>query len=262
MADHSVPLEEPETAGADEIADSRWSLLYKVGGTAALITVLFIPIQIVVFIVWPPPGYDPTPGTVTGWFTLLHNHRLLGLVDLDLLLIVDEVLAVPILLALYVALRRASESVMALATALAFVAIAAFFASNTTFSMLPLSSQYAAATTEAQRSLYLAAGQAMMALYSGTAFQVSYVLGSVTIVMTAAVILRSKIFSRATAYVGIVASVVGLGLYVPKIGLFLSVGSVPFWAAWNILVARRLFQLGRRVSEEESKWAYREHSTR
>jgi hypothetical protein len=250
------------SSGGDQVTYSRWSLLYKVAAISALITVVFIPIQIIVFLAWPPPGYDPTPGTVTGWFTLLHNHKLLGLVDLDLLLIVDEVLAVPILLALYVALRRASESVMALSTALAFVAIAAFFASNTTFSMLSLSGQYAAATTDAQRSLYLAAGQAMMALYSGTAFQVSYILGSVTIVMTAAVILRSRIFSRATAYVGIAASVIGLGLYVPKIGIYLSVGSVPFWAIWNILIARRLFQLGRRVSEEESNGAYLEHLTR
>ncbi|HMD98122.1 MAG TPA: hypothetical protein VKM93_12445 [Terriglobia bacterium] len=242
MAGSNLQLEAPLAAAAG-VTDSRWNSLYLVAGTAALITVLFIPIQIIVFIVWPPPGYDPTPGTVTGWFALLHNHRLLGLVDLDLLLIVDEVLAVPILLALYVALRRAGESVMALSTALAFVAIAAFFASNTTFSMLSLSSQYAAATTDAQRSLYLAAGQAMMALYSGTAFQVSYILGSVTIVMTSAVMLRSRIFGKATAYVGIAASVIGLGLYVPKIGLYLSVGSVPFWAIWNILIARRFFQL-------------------
>jgi len=242
MGDHS-PQAEGHQANDAGITDCRWSLLYKVAGTAALITVLFIPIQIIVFIVWPPPGYDPTPGTVTGWFTLLHNRRLLGLVDLDLLLIADEVLAVPILLALYVALRRAGESVMALATALGFVALAAFFASNTTFSMLSLSGQYAAATTDSQRSLYVAAGQAMMALYSGTAFQVSYMLGSVTTVMTSAVMFRSKTFGKATAYVGIAASVIGLGLYVPKIGIYLSVGSVPFWAIWNILIARRLFQL-------------------
>lgn len=255
-------LTDESLVAAAGATDSRWNSLYQVAGTAALITVLFIPIQIAVFLLWPPPGYDPTPGTVIGWFTLFHNHRLLALVDLDLLLIADEVLAVPILLALYVALRRAGESVMALATALGFVAIAAFFASNTTFSMLSLSSQYAAASTDAQRSLYLAAGQAMMALYSGTAFQVSYILGSVTTVMTAAVMLWSRTFGKATAYMGIAASVIGLGLYVPKVGLYLSVGSVPFWAIWNILIARRLFQLGRRRSQNESNGAHLEHLTR
>jgi hypothetical protein len=44
--------------------------------------------------------------------------------------------------------------------------------------MLSLSEEYAAATTDAERDLYLAAGQAMLATFEGTAFQVSYVLTS------------------------------------------------------------------------------------
>ena len=184
MAGLSSPVEEYQALDS-EIRDPRWSLLYKLAGTAALITVAFIPLQIVVFIGWPPPGYEPTPAVVAGWFTLFRNNRLLALVDLNLFLILDTLLAVPILLALFVALRRVSESIMALATVLGLVGVAAFFASNTTFSMLSLSNQYAAAATDAQRSLYLAAGQAMIALYTGTAFQVSYIIGSVTTVMTA-----------------------------------------------------------------------------
>jgi hypothetical protein len=161
------------------------------------------------------------------------------------LLVVDQILGVPIILALYVALRRASESVMAIATALGLVGMAAYLSSNTAFAMLFLSQQYAVATTEAQRSQLVAAGQAMLATYTGTAFQVNYVVGAFVMVMTALVMLRSKIFSKATAYVGILSSVIGLGLYVPRIGIFLSIASVPFLAVWNVLIARRLFRLGR-----------------
>ncbi len=50
-----------------------------VGGAAALITVLFIPIQMIVFVVSPPPA------TVLDYFTLFQSNRLLGLLDLDLL---------------------------------------------------------------------------------------------------------------------------------------------------------------------------------
>jgi hypothetical protein len=35
-----------------------------------------------------------------------------------------------------------------------------------------------------------------------------------------------------------------LGLYVPKVGVYISVFSVVFLWVWYILVARRLFQLG------------------
>jgi 2-iminobutanoate/2-iminopropanoate deaminase len=37
--------------------------------------------------------------------------------------------------------------------------------------MLPLSNQYAAATTDAQRAIFLAAGEAMWALFQGTGYQ-------------------------------------------------------------------------------------------
>ena len=40
------------------------------------------------------------------------------------------------------------------------------------------------------------------------------------------------------------------GLYVPGIGILLSVLSVVPLAIWNALIARRLFRLGRDVSEE------------
>lgn len=37
-----------------ETADSNWKSLYKVGGAAALIMAVFVPIQTIIFVVWPP----------------------------------------------------------------------------------------------------------------------------------------------------------------------------------------------------------------
>jgi hypothetical protein len=224
-----------------ETAESRWHWLYRIGGAAALITAVFIPIQAIVFIAWPPSS------TVIDYFTLFQGNWLRGLLDLDLLLIVDQALLIPMLLALYVALRRSSESFMAIATTLGLVGIVLYFASReATFTMLSLSDQYAAATTDAQRAMFLAAGQAMLAIYNGAAFQLSYVLGSVAGIAISVVMLRSNIFSKLTAYMGILANVIGFGLYVPTIGVYLSLISVvPFLWIWYILIARRLFQLSR-----------------
>ena len=182
-----------------------------------------MPIQIIVYIASPPPS------TAMGFFTLFQNNSLLGLLALDLLLIVDQVLYVPIILALYVTLRRTNESFMAIALTLGIVGIAAYFASNTAFNMLSLSDQYAAATTDAQRSMLLAAGQAMLAIYNGTAFQLSYVFQAVAGIITSAVMLRSNIFSKVTACVGILAGVIAFGLFVPKIGIFISIFSILFY---------------------------------
>jgi hypothetical protein len=63
--------------------------------------------------------------------------------------------------------------------------------------------------------------------------------------------LRSSIFSRRTASVGILAAILNWGLYVPKIGMLLSILSIVPLAIWLILVAWRLFQLGRDGAAEE-----------
>src|SRR5688500_4899524 len=95
------PLTEAVTGNA------AWKRLYRAAGAAALISAVFIPIQVMVFILWPPP----LEGTASDWFTLFQDNKLVGLLNLDLLLVADNVLLVPIFLALYVLLRRASESV-------------------------------------------------------------------------------------------------------------------------------------------------------
>jgi len=234
-------------------ADSAWKSLYTVGGAAALIAgVIFrrnLGPEISLF-----SGHAP-PSTVIDWFTLLQNNKLLGLSLLNLFDIVDYALVGLMFLALYAALRRANESYMAIATTLGFVGIAVYFASNTAFSMLSLSDQYAAATTDAQRSMFLAAGQAMLAInnpgaiYQGTGWYMSFLLLAVAGLIISAVMLRSNIFSKVTAYVGILASAFDLTCcitlaFVPAIDVFLLSASGLLLMIWHILVGWRLFQLG------------------
>ena len=231
-------------ARAAEAADPRWKLLYRLAGVGALISAVFIPIQVVVFIVWPLP----LEGTAVDWFALFRDNTLIGLLDMDLLLIADNVFLVPILLALYVLLRRESESVMAVATALGFLGIVFFVASNPAFEMLVLSERYAAASTEAQRATFLAAGEAMLATWEGTAFQTYYILGSIAGIAIGAVMVRSTVFSNLAGWMAVLGNAIGLGLYIPTVGVYISVFSVLFLEVWYILIARRLLQLGRRTT--------------
>ena len=181
-----------------ETADSAYKSLYKIGGAAALIVAVLLPIEIIVFTAYP------LPSTVIGYFTLFQSDRLIGLLDLYLLEIAIYALFVPMFLALYAALRRANESYMALATTLAIIGIAVFLATNNPISMLSLSDQYAAATTDAQRSQFLAAGQAMLANMNQRAvggFNTGLFLVSVAGLIVSSVMFQSKSFSRLTAYV-------------------------------------------------------------
>ena len=218
--------------------DSAWKSLYRVGGAAALITLVLIPIQIVIFIAWPPPS------TVDGYFTLFQDNWLLGLLNLDLLYMLTNVLMILIFLALYAALRRVNQSCMAIGLTFGLVGIAAYFASNTAFEMLSLSGQYAAAT-EAQKAMFLSAGETLLAIYKGTAFAVYYILNAIALLIFSVVMLQSNIFSKVTAYVGIL---MGVLMLVPStagtIGLYFALISLVPTAIWLILITRRLFRLG------------------
>ena len=220
------------------IAVSDWKWLYRLGGIATVIMAILIPIQIVAFIAWPPPGNVPD------YFTLFQHNRLLGMVDLDLLLIVDNVLSILLTLAMYVALRRTNPSFTLVALEVGLISILLYLASReATFSMATLSDQYAAAASDAQRQATLASGQTLLAFYNGTIFNISYILGAVSLIIVSAVMLQSHIFSRLIAWLGIVSNVIALGLYVPVLGIYISVFSVVFLWVWDILMARRLFQL-------------------
>jgi MFS family permease len=143
---------------------SGWRSTYRIGAIAAVAVLALVPIQAAVFIMWPPPA------TVGGFFSMFQQNAIVGLLALDLLLMASWILSALMFVALYAALRRTRESLVTIALIAELVGLAVYFGSNTSFSMLTLSQQYATATTDADRSLFLAAGQAMLALYTGTAF--------------------------------------------------------------------------------------------
>jgi hypothetical protein len=222
-----------------EAADGHWNWLYKIAGVAALISVVIILLEVIRNIASPPPS------TVVGWFTLFQSNKFLGLLAFELLIIISNALAIPMYLAFYIALRRVSQSFMIIALALGLIGIAAVFAARPAFEMLYLSDQYATATTDVQRSMFLAAGEMVLVTFNGTASQVSYVFAAIALTTISVVMLRSGIFSKITGYVGIITNVLALGFYLPEIGIIFGLISVlPFLIIWNILIARRFFQLG------------------
>lgn len=160
------------------------------------------------------------------------------------------------------ALRRASPSWMVIAAALGFVGITAYFASNQAFAMLSLSEQYAAATTDAQRATFLAAGQAALAIhhnasFGGSGIYMSFLLVSMAGLILSVVMLRSSIFSKGTAYLGILANGFGLGYYIvlafapALVFIPLSISAI-FLLIWYLRVGVRLWALGSYRTESRS----------
>jgi hypothetical protein len=60
--------------------------------------------------------------------------------------------------------------------------------------------------------------------------------------------LRSDLFSKATAYVGIATNLILCAFVVPPLSILMLFLSLPGYMIWYFLLARRFFQLGQTVS--------------
>jgi hypothetical protein len=215
----------------------QWRGLVVVGAWAALASVALIVVQIVVFVVWPPPE------TTVGFFELLVDSPVLGLLSLDALYVLSNLLAYLIYLALAVALWRVSRSAVVVALAFGTLGMAAYMASPRPVEMLALAQAHASAGPAEQVAL-IAAGDGMVATWTGTAFDVYYFFNLVTLLVLAVLMYRSAVFTRATAGWGLVAAAL---MAVPSnfgvVGMAFALASLVPWAVFAVLVARRLLRL-------------------
>jgi hypothetical protein len=236
----------------DTNQDVPWKSLYKIGGTAAIISALLLLIEIIVFAVWPQPT------TVMGYFTLFQSNQLIGLIDFYLLEVSAYILFVPLFLALYISLKRFNESYTIIAIFLAILGIAIFLSTNNSFTMLSLSNQHMAATTEAQKSMILVAGHTILTNTGQRAvggFNMGFLMISIAGLLFSVVMLRSNNFSKTIAYVGFLAFVISLAEYFRMILLpssitlllIIAIASGIFLLIWLLMVGRRLLQLGKVV---------------
>lgn len=231
-------LNQDQIAESDFL-ESNWNSLFKIGGIAAISMAIIILIQSYIFFAFPPPK------TVIEYFDLFQKNPLIGLLDLDLLLIIDNLLLIFVYLAFYAVLKRVNKSLMTAALVFGLVGIVLLLVSReVTFSMLTLSNQHATATTEVQKAMFVTIGQMMLTTYNGGVFDISYVIGAFPLLLISLVMLKSKIFSKLLA---IIIGISGILMLVPptvgEIGLYLSFFSLIPTLFWLVLLGLKLFQL-------------------
>jgi hypothetical protein len=240
----AIPLDQ----GNIKTVNSNGRGLYKAGGVSALTIGALLLVEMIVYLATAAPSLTDT----AGWFALFQSNRFMGLVDFGVLELLALVLYAPMFLALYTALKQASRSGMAIATVLAFVGIAANFATSKLFTLLALSDLYSAATTAALKSQFLAAGQAVLAVSAQGGIGGSVEGGlplAVAGLIVSAVMLRSQILGRAAGYAGLLANGLGLAMY-SRASMAPAMAGSPFFGAffllsviWYSSIAWGLFQL-------------------
>jgi len=226
----------------DNSFDPRWKDLYKMAGIAAIVSELVILLGIATYFIWPfAPGIKSTESILQ----LLHSNPFGGLVSLDLFLFLGNLFSILLYLALYTSLEQVNRSVALVALAVGLIAVVLLIPSRPLVELASLSAQYANAATAAAKAQYLATGDALLTLFNGTGWFMNTLLGGISLLVSSILMLRGRIFSKATAWVGIITNAVVCGFFIPGLGTVLLFLSLPGYMILYFLLARRFFQLGK-----------------
>jgi len=210
-------------------------------GIAAIVSEVVILLGLISYFIWP---YAPGVKSTESIFQLLQSDPFGGLVSLDFFLFAGNLFSILLYLALYVSLEEVNRSYALAALVVGLIAVILLIPSRPLVEMLNLSRQYANATGEAAKAQYLATGDTLLATFNGTGWFMNTLLGGISLLASSILMVRSRIYSKATAIVGIITNAVVCGFFIPGLGTFLLFLSLPGYMIWYFLLAKRFFQLG------------------
>ena len=207
----------------EKIMNVDYRPLFKLTNFLIIIMLLIIPLQIIIFSLYPPPN------TVEGFFELYKSNVFLGLLSLDFLYLINNTIMIILYLSLFVALYKDSPLTVLIAFILGIVGLVCYYGSNPSFEILNLSRKFFDANINEQ-IIYIAAGETLLAGYSGTSFNVYYVLNTICLLMFSYTLIKSPIFKKSVGYWALAS---GFFMIIPSsagmIGLIFSLLSLMPW---------------------------------
>lgn len=235
-----------------EAVDSSWKSLYTVGGVAALIATAVYVLDVIIS--FGETGVAPGTLSAVDWFALLQGKWMLGMRTLGFWNVLAMTVMAPAFFSLCAIHGQVNKAYATFAGVLYFVGVAVYISNNAAIPMLALSRQYAAATTDAGRSVFLAAAQALLA--RGEDFTLGalpgFLLTEIASIGISVVMLRGRIFNKVAALAGILGCTflsifTVLSTFAPALFnavMVFGVGGGILELVWLVLIALRLFQLG------------------
>jgi hypothetical protein len=239
-----------------ETKATRRNWLYMLGAIAAL-TAMLVDLSDILLGFGSPEAAAYGFKSAVDWFAIFQRSAFEGLYALGIFNLIYMLAMLPVYFALLWAHRNQLGVQAALILAVFLLATAIYISSNAAIPMLVLSEKYALAQTDLQKTIFVAAGEAILARgedFTPGTFIGLMLSGSAAIAISC-VMLCGDIFGKRNAWIGIIGfTFLSLftifATFVPSLYKLAFYGLAPIGGilalAWFALTARRLFQLGAR----------------
>jgi len=242
MTETTVRTQEDTHGQALVAPDPSWKGVYSVSGMGMIVAGVIFLVDAVLSIV-----IGPAPSGGEAYLKALAEHERLALANFGLFTLTDFLL-LPGVMALYLSLKHINKNSMLMAAGLMLLYIFLDLSATEldSLALVGLTRRYVTATNEAQRLAAVAAADYALAALPIATF-CSYVVSSIGFLIPSIVMLKG-VFSKPTAYAGIVACLAGIvgGFYVvlPALAVLL-VPSLIAFGLFSGLAGLRLYALGR-----------------
>ena len=223
------------------------------GGFAAILALIGISLDVAIGNI-SGGNLSALPQTAAERFAQFQENRYLGLYNLDFLNILVQIILIPTYIALYAAHRNVNNSYGLLALVLFLFGSVILVANNTALPMFELSRKFYSVTDESQKLLYAAAGEGFLAqgAHGSPGVFIGFFIPNIANLIMSFVMLNGAIFSKLSAWFGIIGSVLML-LYIVLVNFgntaenmataFAMPGGL-LLMTWMIMFTIKLFRIG------------------
>ena len=173
----------------------NWTGICRAAGFAAFVFLIYCLATMVQIAIFGGP-----PDSVAEAFRELQQNKLLGLLRLDFGTVLVLPLYYLLFVGLFAALKDTDRTNTAIGTVLVFLGVTLVLAMPTALPLIELSDKYAAATSDAMKAHFLAAGEAVLAtdIWHGTGAYMGGILVQTGAVWISVVMFRG-VFSKSSA---------------------------------------------------------------
>lgn len=209
--------------------DSQWNTLYKIAGVFSLLSVATIVLSIVTFFIWPP-----FPEQI---LDLLYNNKLAGLISLDILYLLAVICTLPLVLALYTSLMDVNKSLAFISLITGILGIFCLIFARPISEMFYLSHYYHSASSEMEKTAIMVTSKVLTEQFKGTSYYFHLFFGDVSFLISSFLMIKSQLFSKTTAWIGIFTNILAFGMFIPEIGPFIGLVFLLGFIPWIILIS-------------------------